>query len=71
MNMKVPSVDAFNAIRSFKQIWPDIPLIIQSGFMTSEDKSRALRAGCDYYISKPVMKEELLSILKFLFQESL
>ncbi len=70
MNMKIPFSDTFNAIKSFKNIRPDIPVIVQSGFMTSEDKARTLQAGCDYYISKPVMKEELLSVLRSLFQES-
>jgi signal transduction histidine kinase len=70
MNMKVSFADTFNAIRSLKQLRPDIPVIIQSGFLTTDDKARALQAGCDYYISKPVMKEELLSILRSLFQKS-
>lgn len=70
MNMRIPFSDTFHAIKSFKNFRPDIPVIIQSGFMTSEDKARTLQAGCDYYISKPVMKEELLSILRSLFQES-
>ncbi len=70
MNMKVPFSDTFSAIKAFKSLRPDITIIVQSAFMTSEDKSRTLQAGCDYYISKPVMKEELLSILRTLFQES-
>ncbi len=60
MDIKLPELDGLNATREAKKINPSIPIIAQTAFAQKEDKERALKAGCDDYISKPIDKDELL-----------
>jgi len=42
----------------------DLPIIAITAFAMSRDKKRALEAGCDDYIAKPVSRGVLLGKLK-------
>ena len=42
----------------------NIPIIAQSAYALSGDSQKALEAGCDDYVTKPVNKEELLAKIK-------
>jgi DNA-binding response OmpR family regulator len=41
--------------------WKRIPIIAVTAYATPEDRKRALDAGCDDYLSKPVSPRELLA----------
>ena len=60
MDMKMPDIDGFEAIRQIKQIRQDVPVIAITAYAMSGDKERILAAGCDGYISKPISKKNLL-----------
>jgi CheY-like chemotaxis protein len=45
-------------------MYPNIPIIVQTAYSSKEDKEKALVAGCDGFISKPIDKEILQNILK-------
>lgn len=41
--------------------WRRIPIIAVTAFATSEDRERALKAGCDDYVSKPISRQNLFA----------
>lgn len=41
----------------------NIPVVAQTAFAMKGDKEEFLKAGCDYYLSKPFTKDELREIL--------
>ncbi|RLD51891.1 MAG: hybrid sensor histidine kinase/response regulator, partial [Bacteroidetes bacterium] len=60
MDMKMPKMDGFNATKAIKKIRPDIFVIAQTAYAMLDDERKALEAGCDDFITKPIVKENLL-----------
>lgn len=63
MDVKLPLMDGYTATRKIKAIREDLPVIIQTAYGLESDKKKSLNTGCDDYIAKPIVKDELLSIL--------
>jgi PAS domain S-box-containing protein len=63
MDVKLPLMDGYTATSKIKAIRDDLPVIIQTAYGLEGDKKKSLSTGCDDYIAKPIVKEELLSIL--------
>ncbi|MCG8701121.1 MAG: PAS domain S-box protein [Bacteroidales bacterium] len=67
MDIKMPKMDGYTATTILKEEYPNIPIVAQTAFAMREDKKRAVSAGCDDYLSKPIKKDDLLIVLnKFL-----
>ncbi|MBN1144035.1 MAG: response regulator [Bacteroidales bacterium] len=64
MDIKLPKMNGYDATRQIKQHNPGLPVIAQTAYAMLEDREKALTAGCDGYISKPIIKEELLKIIE-------
>jgi PAS domain S-box-containing protein len=63
MDIKMPLLDGCEATRQIKQHKPSLPVVAQTAYTMIEEKERALRAGCDDYITKPIQMAELMKIL--------
>jgi CheY-like chemotaxis protein len=67
MDLKMPVLNGFKATEEIKQTHKNIPIIAQTAYALSGDREKAIEAGCDEYISKPIEKEELIKLIaKFL-----
>lgn len=64
MDLKMPVMDGYEATRAIKKSHPDIPIIAQTAYALSGDNQKAIEAGCDDYVTKPINKEELLDKIK-------
>ncbi|MFH1119830.1 MAG: PAS domain S-box protein [Bacteroidota bacterium] len=63
MDMKMPEMDGYDATLVIKKMRPDLPVIAVTAYALGGDREKALRAGCDDYIAKPVKPGILLEIL--------
>jgi len=63
MDVKMPGLDGYEATRLIKSISPGLPVIIQTAYALLGDRERAFESGCDGYISKPVNRGELISLI--------
>ena len=63
MDMKMPGMNGIDATRKIRAFNTDIIIIAQTALAMSGDKEKILEAGCNDYISKPVRRDELLSVL--------
>ncbi len=63
MDIKMPIVDGYQATRDIKQMKPDLPIIAQTAYALGDDKILCFEAGCDEYLSKPLRKNKLYSLL--------
>lgn len=64
MDMKMPVMDGYVATRKIREFNPDIPIIAQTAYALSGDRQKALEAGCNNYIHKPIKKDRLLKLLE-------
>ena len=64
MDIKMPVMDGYQATKIIKKIKPTVPIIAQTAFAFESDRERALNAGCNDYISKPVRGETLLAMIE-------
>jgi PAS domain S-box-containing protein len=63
MDIKMPVMDGFEALKLIKKSKPGVIVIAQTAFAMSNDKQKALSAGFDDYVSKPIEKKDFLSTL--------
>lgn len=63
MDLKMPVMDGFEATVSIKRQFPNLPVIAQTAFALSNDRIKAVEAGCDNYLSKPISAKTLINTL--------
>jgi signal transduction histidine kinase/CheY-like chemotaxis protein len=63
MDIKMPQMDGFMATRQIREFLPDLPIIAQTAYNTESDKELAYASGCNSFISKPLKKDVVLSIV--------
>lgn len=64
MDLKMPIVNGFEATRKIKAMHANVPIIAQTALTIPGDKQRALEAGCDDYIPKPIDYDGLLGLIE-------
>jgi len=67
MDIRMPVMDGYTATKKIKKIRPKIPIIAQTAYSTEEDIKKALDAGCDDFVSKPVDQKLLKPIINRYF----
>nr|WP_255420167.1 response regulator [Aquimarina sp. AD1] len=63
MDIKMPIMDGYDATKRIKKMRPDLPVVAQTAYSTEEDIEKALAAGCDDFLAKPVDQKILRPIL--------
>ncbi len=58
-DIKMPGRDGFDMIHEAKKKYPDIPILMMTGYLTTETIEKGRRLGADNYIAKPFTPEEL------------
>lgn len=65
MDIKMPGkFDGLEATKKIRETNQQIPIIAQTAYATELDKTKALDAGCDDYISKPYSPAELKALIR-------
>ncbi|PTN08958.1 response regulator [Mangrovibacterium marinum] len=64
MDLQMPEMNGYDATRLIKDINPNVPVIAQTAFAMAEDRSKALDAGCDEYLAKPIRSKDLLNLVE-------
>jgi CheY-like chemotaxis protein len=63
MDIRMPVMDGFEATKQIKILRPDLPVIAQTAYAFIDERQKILSAGCDDYISKPIVKDDLLKMI--------
>lgn len=69
MDLKMPKMTGFEAVKKIRLANCNIPVIAQTAYTMLGDKEKAIDAGCNDYISKPI-DEELLILKMSLYLET-
>jgi hypothetical protein len=69
MDIKMPGLNGYEATRQIRQFNQDIIIIAQTAYGLSSDREKSLDAGCNDYITKPINKHELESLIQKYFRK--
>ncbi|MBK8806098.1 MAG: response regulator [Bacteroidales bacterium] len=63
MDIKMPVLDGIEATKVIKAQNPNIPIVAQTAHALTSDRDKVIAAGCDYYLKKPIKRDDLLTLL--------
>lgn len=64
MDVRLPRMNGFEAVAKIKEHNPELPVVIQTAYALDSTKEEAHQLGCDDFITKPIIIESLMNILK-------
>ena len=64
MDVKLPDKNGYQLTREFKSMDSSVPVIAQTSYALAGDREKAIEAGCDDYLAKPIRKAKLLETVK-------
>ena len=63
-DLSMPRADGFEVLRSARETQPPTPVLIMTGRGSTEDCLRAMRAGANNFLSKPIHPAELREVVR-------
>ncbi|NQU33979.1 MAG: PAS domain S-box protein [Bacteroidetes bacterium] len=67
MDIKMPVMNGIDATREIRKFYKEVIIIAQTAYALPGDRKKALEAGCNDYISKPINKVELMTLIQKYF----
>ena len=67
MDIQMPKIGGYEATRQIRKFNKEVIIIAQTAFGLSGDRQKAIAAGCNDYISKPISKAELIALIQKYF----
>ena len=68
MDIKLQEMNGHEAVRQIRKFNKEVVIIAETAYALSGDRKKALDAGCDDYIAKPIMRGVLLTKIKELME---
>lgn len=62
-DIHMPNMDGFTLMTEIKSRYPDVPIILITGFGVSEAKKMAFDKGADAFVAKPFHLKDLKSVI--------
>jgi CheY-like chemotaxis protein len=69
MDIKMPGMPGNEAVRKIREFNNAVYIIAQTAYAYEEDRKKAIEAGCDDYITKPLNQAMLNRLIKNHFKE--
>jgi CheY-like chemotaxis protein len=63
MDIKMPDMDGLEATQKIREFRKELPIIGVSAYAMIGDMEKAINAGCDNYLTKPLNSDLLLSVI--------
>jgi two-component system, cell cycle response regulator DivK len=70
MDIGLPGLNGLDAVRAIRAQLLDVPIIAVSSSVMPGDRERALEAGCDEFVSKPIDDLRLIELVERLVRRS-
>lgn len=64
MDIRMPLIDGYGAIKEILQYDPNAIIIAQTGNVLQDDEQKCLDAGCKGFLAKPILKDDLIGAIK-------
>ena len=67
MDIKMPKKDGYETTQEIRKFNQEVVIIAQTSYALSGDVQKAIQAGCNEYISKPISKSSLMRVISQIF----
>ena len=67
MDIRMPEMGGHEATRRIREFNSDVVIIAQTAYGLSGDREKAIEAGCNDYVAKPIKKDELMGLIQKYF----
>ena len=67
MDIRMPKMDGYEATKQIRTFNKNVIIAAQTAHALTGDKEKSLKAGCNEYLTKPIIKDDLLEIIKRYF----
>ncbi len=64
MDIKMPVMDGYEAVKEIRKFNKDVIIIAQTAYALVGDREKALEAGCNDYIAKPIDKDMFIAMIE-------
>jgi len=64
MDIQMPEMNGYEATHQIRKFNKNVVIIAQSAYALSQDRQKAIDAGCNDYIAKPILKDDLLMLIQ-------
>jgi len=64
IDVKMPKHDGMYLMQKVKEQWPNIPIVVMSGYCTTETIKEAFKMGAASFIAKPFEPDELVKTVR-------
>ncbi len=64
MDIKMPKMNGVEAAKKIKELHPELTIIAQTAYASIPERDEILSVGFNDYISKPIIIEELINVIK-------
>ena len=68
MDIKMPDLIGHDATKQIRQFNEKVVIIAQTAYGLINDRKKAIESGCNDYISKPIMKDQLIAMMRKYFK---
>ena len=70
MDIRMPGIDGYSATRQIRQFNKSVVIIAQTAYAMAGDREKAIGAGCNNHISKPINISELEGLIRKYFNQA-
>ena len=64
MDIKIPVLNGYEATRQIREFNSDVIIIAQTAYGLTDDREKAMAAGCNEHLSKPLTKKKIFSMIQ-------
>lgn len=69
MDIQMPDFSGLEATKQIREFNSNVIIIAQTAYALSGDREKALEAGCNDYIAKPIKRDQLLALINKYFNK--
>jgi len=70
MDIQMPEMNGYEVTRIIRKFNKEVIIIAQTAYGQSGDREKAIEAGCNDYIAKPIKKDELMGLIQKYFKNN-
>lgn len=69
LDLNMPEMDGLTLLREIRRLYPEMPVLILTGYATLESATEAVRLGARDYLNKPVAPGQILARVRDIMAE--